>query len=481
MTSSSNASGGGASANSFVSRSNQDFLSFDGGVKARGGYAVPNSNNLKDFVEIEHKLLKRQKPRIPMGAGLSFASPQFGEDVVSIDHTGFTQVLGYDEDTGLVEVESGCTMAHLYNYLIDKDRYIVTQPGYPSITVGGCIAVDVHGKNQMRDGNCIAQVASLKLYHPAYGFIEASPEVNKEVFELTLGGYGLTGHILSAKLKTKQVSSRKMALIKLPFDDVTLTPRMLKECARNNDFVVSWHDLTASGAAFGRGFLMMGKFFPRDEHGHDEHNQFVAKMATSWGLDANSRQWPLSPLLGGSFYSLPFTRLMNVMYGTMSRSRQDANTIAIYDCLQPMTTLREYYYKMFGRDGFHESQIIIPDEKFNSYLEEIQYAVNKFEVPVTLASGKYFSGETSLLRFNGSGVCFALNFPRCAGGAQLLKFIDEMCIRENYLPYIVKDSRLPLRVVANTYGDNYLDFKKRLKAFDPERLFQSEVSRRLEL
>jgi hypothetical protein len=76
---------------------------------------------------------------------------------------------------------------------------------------------------------------------------------------------------------------------------------------------------------------------------------------------------------------------------------------------------------------------------------------------------------------------FALNFPRCAGGALFLKFLDELCIEEGFLPYIVKDSRLPLRVVASTYGDNYLDFRNRLKSFDSERLFQSEVSRRLEL
>lgn len=456
----------------------KSFLSFDGGVHAEGTLARPNSNNLKDFVEIEHKLLKRQKPRIPMGAGLSFAAPQFGEGVVSVDHRPFTNVLGFDPETGFVEVESGCTMAHLYNYLIDKGRYIVTQPGYPSITVGGCIAVDVHGKNQMRDGTCIKQVASLKLYHPAYGVIEASPEVNKEVFELTCGGYGLTGHILSAILKTKPVSSRKMALIKLPFDDVELTPRILRECAKNNDFIVSWHDLTASGAAFGRGFLMMGKFFPE---GQDDGNEFVAKMATKWQLDAHARKWQGLPTFGTSFYSLPFTRLMNVLYGTTSRAREEATTIAIYDCLQPMTTLREYYYKMFGIAGFHECQLIIPEHKFSIYLERIRWAINKFEIPVTLASGKYFSGDSKLLRFDGTGVCFALNFPRSAGGAQFLQFLDELCIQEGFLPYIVKDSRLPLSVVASTYGDNYLDFRNRLKSFDPERLFQSEVSRRLEL
>lgn len=475
MTDNSQFNQASASQSAFVSDKRR-FQSFDGGVAAQGNYARPLTNNLKDFVEIEHKLLKRQKARIPMGAGLSFASPQFGEDVTSIDHTAFTRVLSYEEDTGIVEVESGATMAHIYNFLIDKGRYIVTQPGYPSITIGGCIAVDVHGKNQMRDGNCTAQVASLKLYHPAYGIIEASPEVNKEVFELTCGGYGLTGHILSAKLKTKAITSRRMALIKLPFDDVSLTPLMLKECAKNNDFVVSWHDMTAPDTAFGRGFLMMGKFFPSDA---GEPEQFGGKMSETWGLDAESRKWPMSPLLGASYYSLPFTRLMNVFYGTLSRSRAEASTIAIYDCLQPMTTLREYYYKMFGINGFHECQLIIPEDKLMDYIEQIQYAINKFEVPITLASAKYFSGRQELLRFNGDGVCFALNFPRCQPGRLLIEFLDKLCLKEGFLPYIVKDSRLPLSVVEHCYGNNYHDFKRRLRDFDSERLFQSEVSKRL--
>ncbi|HND04235.1 MAG TPA: FAD-binding oxidoreductase [Candidatus Obscuribacter sp.] len=479
MTDSKNSQGTPSSGAANFTAGKKDFLSFDGGVRANGVVAKPSSNNLKDFVEIEHKLLKRQKPRIPMGAGLSFGAPQFGDGVVSVDHTAFTRVLGFDDETGLVEVESGATMAHLYNFLIEKERYIVTQPGYPSITVGGCIAVDVHGKNHLRDGTCVAQVASLKLYHPAYGIIEASSEVNREVFDLTCGGYGLTGHILSAKLKTKPVTSRRMALMNLPFDDVSLTPRMLKECARNNDFVVSWHDMTASGAGFGRGFLMMGKFFPGD--GSDEEKQYGGKVSLNWGLNAYSRRWPASPLLGSSYYSLPFTRFMNVFYGSMSRSSQEARTIAIYDCLQPMTRLREFYYRMFGLAGFHECQLIIPDDKFPLFLEQVEFAINRFEIPITLGSAKYFSGSPNLLRFNGSGVCFALNFPRCTAGARFIEFIDRLCLEEGFLPYIVKDSRLPLSVVEHCYGEHYHNFKKRLKAFDPERLFQSEVSRRLAL
>lgn len=466
-----------AAVSGFQYEARKDFLSFDGGVRATGGLVVPNGNNLKDLQSIEHKVLSEKAPRIPMGAGLSFASPQFGEGVVSVDHRPFTGVLGFDSETGLVEVEAGCTMAHLYNYLITKGRYLATQPGYPSITVGGCIAVDVHGKNQMRDGTCIKQVAALKLYHPVYGVLEASPEVNREAFELTCGGYGLTGHILSAILKTKPVSSRKMALLKIPFDDVLETPRILKECARNNDFVVSWHDLTASGKAFGSGFLIMGKFFSEDQ----DPKAFVKEMSTKWQLDAHARRWEGLPTFGTSFYSLPFTRLMNVLYGHVSRGKRDADTIAIYDCLQPMTTLREFYYKMFGSAGFHECQLIIPDEDFAYYIERIRYAIAKFEIPVTLASGKYFTGTSSLLRFDGTGVCFALNFPRCEPGRKFIEFLDELTIERAYLPYIVKDSRLPLNVVAETYGDNYLDFRNRLRAFDPDRLFQSEVSRRLEL
>lgn len=453
----------------FDHKPQMDFLSFDGGVSARGALVKPSQSALRELSDIEERLLSGKKPRITCGAGLSFGAPHFGSGVTTIDNSRFSEIIGYEEESGLLEVQAGATMAHVFNYLVQKDRYLVTQPGYPSITIGGCIAVDVHGKNQLRDGNFREQVQSLKLYHPSRGVISASQTINKDVFELTCGGYGLTGHIISAKIRTRSLISPFMALYIVPVDDICDTPALIDKAARENDFVVSWHDFSARGAAFGRGFLLVGKFVA-------DQKQVVSKpLPLDWPLNSQTRKG-----FDLACYSLPFNRLINVLYGSMNRQSNEVRLITVQECLYPARTLRQLYYKMFGKAGFHESQLIVPVDRFNEFTGAVKSWLDKNELAVTLASAKIFKGEQHLMQFDGDGVCFALNFPRCAASAKFLEFLDKLTIDLNLTPYLVKDSRLPLDVVKHSYKE-YDIFKERLRAYDRDRLYRSELSQRLSL
>jgi len=78
------------------------------------------------------------------------------------------------------------------------------------------------------------------------------------------------------------------------------------------------------------------------------------------------------------------------------------------------------------------------------------------------------------------GICFTLNFPRCAAGASFIQYLDRLTIELGLIPYIVKDSRLPLAVVKHAYKQ-YDQFKAQLRGYDRERLYRSELSNRLEL
>jgi len=445
----------------------KNFTSFDGGVTALGISGRPAELSLKGLSDMEEKILAGKRPRIARGAGLTFSAASFGEGCVSVDMSSFRRILGYDADKGVLEVEAGATMGDIYNYLLDYDRYLLPQPGYPSITTGGCIAVDVHGKNQFKDGNFSDYVESVKLLHPAYGVIEVSDRFNKDVFELTLGGYGLTGHILSAKLKTKAIPGSVMELTVEPIERFEQTPELIERAARNCDFTVSWHDLSAEGKAFGRGFLINGVF--------QKGSRGLAKLGESHYVDSENRRG-----LGLPFYSLPLTRLMNVLYGGLRTMRLEPNIVPVHECLYPSRRLRDMYFKMFGPEGFHESQIIVPVEHFDQYIAAIRQWLSRHELPITLASGKFFDGRQKLLRFSGKGVCFALNFPRIPVADEFLRFLDQLSISLNLLPYIAKDSRLPLSVVRHCYKD-YDTFKERLRRYDRERLFSSEVSQRLDL
>ncbi len=386
----------------YVLDSQVDFLSFDGGILARGPLVKPSQSALRELSDIEEKVLSGKKTRITRGAGLSFAASSFGDGIVTVDNSRFTEIIEYDEETGLLEVQAGATIAHIYNYLSAIGRYLVVQPGYPAITLGGCIAVDVHGKNQLKDGNFRNQVHSIKLFHPARGIVSASKAINSDIFELTCGGYGLTGHIISAKLHTRPLPSPLMALYRVPVDDLEAIPELLVKASEECDFATTWHDFSATGAAFGRGFLLIGRFVNAD---FDlKKAQSNSSLPLYWALDAQSRKG-----CDLALYSLPFNRLINVFYGSV-RSNTEPVLSAMKDSFFPECKRRQHYYKMFGRAGFHESELIVPLAKFSLFVQLIESWLDKNELAVTLAAAKAFKGNQSLLRFEGAGICFTLNF-----------------------------------------------------------------------
>ncbi len=93
-----------------------------------------------------------EMPRIARGAGLSYAPASFGSGVLVLEMTRFSRILDFAESSGSVRVEAGASIGDLLSLALARGRYLPVVPGHPDITVGGCIAADVHGQNPGRDG-----------------------------------------------------------------------------------------------------------------------------------------------------------------------------------------------------------------------------------------------------------------------------------------------------------------------------------------
>ena len=93
---------------------------------------------------------------------------------------------------------------------------------------------------------------------------------------------------------------------------------------------------------------------------------------------------------------------------------------------------------------------------------------------------KLFQGTPAFLRFDGSGVCLALDFPRGPASARFAAWVDALVRDVRGLPNIIKDSRLGKDTVRDCYP-GYETFRKALHRLDPDRLYRSEVSDRLAL
>ena len=87
-----------------------------------------------------------EKAIITRGAGLSYCNASFAKDSTSINMPGFNRIFNFDNIKGRITLECGVTAGEVNNFLHFKEWMLPVLPGYPSITIGGCFAFNVHGK-----------------------------------------------------------------------------------------------------------------------------------------------------------------------------------------------------------------------------------------------------------------------------------------------------------------------------------------------
>lgn len=426
------------------------------------------STSVTHYIPDRYAFFDRGIAAVSRGAGLSYAALSFGSSGRTVSHTHLNRILDFDSATGVLEVEPGISLGDVYNFAVPLRYFLSVQPGHPKITVGGCIAVDVHGKNQFRDGTFINQVESLRLFHPKHGILTLSRSTDSELFHLTCGGFGLTGNILSARLRLTPLRGSAVRVETKPLNSVFELPAALEE-ARTNDLLYSWHDFLATGEGFGRGFVVTGILT----------NESAASDSCQTNPDFTSRldsstigKIPVALLNGAT------TKLVNT-FQQLTAGRTSSRSAPLAEVLFPVFN-KSFYFALFGQRGFHEYQLVVPVDRFRDFAREIQRYLSQNKIAITLASGKMFSGERDRLRFTGTGICFALNFPRSEGGLRFAAFLDSLLPALRAWPNLSKDSRLTREVVSTAYPE-YDRFRTELFRFDPDRLYQTELSRRLGL
>lgn len=445
-----------------ASEATYSFISFDGGSRAAGAIVQPDRYRFWDSYQLS-------STAIPRGAGLSYTGASFTQNGLSVSHSAFNRIVDFDRENKIVEVETGISLHDLYSFLFSQGLYLPVQPGHGQISVGGCIAADVHGKNNYRDGTFISQVISITLFHPMHGILHLSRDHEPDLFYLTCGGYGLTGHILKAQLQASAIPAQIIDLRAVKIESIQNSLSEIQNAAAESDFVYTWHDFTGKGDDFGKGFLFKANFAEIETS-----NIFQTNKVLTASLTSEDRA-----ILPFSLFNHTSAFALNIVYKLKQRKTIRGIQLPLYQALFPAHQL-QIYFKLFGRSGFHEYQALLPLDKMCDYLSAIKGRVSRGAPPITLASAKAFGGTQSLLRFSGNGICFALNFPRGQQSHKFMAFLDECLIDLGGIPNIIKDSRLPRSVIDACYPEADR-FRSLLHDFDPKRTFRSELSERLGL
>ncbi len=437
-------------------------VSFDGGVSARVAVQRPD----------RYRHLEASwgdgRPRIARGGGYSYAAASFDADSVTIDMRRFDRILAFDPARRRIKVEAGLTLGRLLAFTTARGLWIIQIPGYPDITVGGAIAANVQGKGAFRAGTFRQAVVDLTLFHPDLGWIALSRDEKPSVFELTLGGFGLTGIIVSATLQLELLPGHEVSTRVSPLTTLFEGFARMRDVAEHCDFAYTWHDAAPIGASFGRGLLVEGEVLA----GARPAGAFAPRYKVLPPCGDEGRL-PIA-LWGG-----PMTPLVNGAFRALNRLQPQRRREALFDSLFPFAR-SSTYFRLFGPRGLMESQILVRVSDADHFLAELESRIRKHRPPAIFISLKMMRGEESYLRFERHSLCVTVNMIRNSAGYDFSSALDELTERFGGLPSIIKDSRLPKAVAEKCYA-GIGAFRTELRAFDPARRFRSELSRRLDL
>lgn len=436
------------------------FCSLDRHLKATCDYLAPD--RFADLMAVPAK-----PGLIPRGSGLSYVAASFGEGGTSVGLGAFDRILGLDPVARTMEVEAGITLGKLYDVLTPRGLCLAVQPGYPAITVGGCIAGNVHGKNHVREGVFGRHVLSLRLLHPRHGLIEASPDENAEVFDLTIGGLGLTGVILSARLRLAPLAGGMVEKTHHAVDSLEEAFREVGQLRDQTDMLYAWLDLASPSRPLGRGYVTAASM--KEGVGAD-----IGK-GRGPSLDPQRRDIRRQPIFNHA--TIPW---INRLYRWNALRAPDPSPVPLYNFLFPAIGL-ETYFHFFGKAGLIEQQVLLPAAAVDSYIPEFRRVFSRHRVPSILTTLKAFGGgRQHALHYDGEGFSFTIDVASSPAALALLAELDEVNTHHGGITAVLKDSRLSADVAQRQYP-GLEPFRERLHGFDPQRLFTSALSERLKL
>ena len=401
------------------------------------------------------------------GLGRSYGDSSLpaGADFPVADTTLADRLLGFDPASGILRAEAGVSLFELNRVFLRRGWFVPVSPGTQFVTLGGMAASDVHGKNHHVDGCFGEHLRGLKLRLADGRIVECSDTCEPELFRATIGGMGLTGHILEVEFPMRPIPSPWIWSESQRIEDLDLMVAGLKEAARQWPMTVGWVDCLARGAKLGRGILMKGRWAQPDE--------------------APKKPLPLKGRLRVPFQfpSLalckPNMKAFNLAYYWKHIQRVRHGILHPDAFFYPLDALDDWNL-IYGRRGFTQYQCVLPHADGNGparrFLERFVSAGGMGFLCVIKDCGAEGKG---MLSFPRPGISIAIDFPiHPKKTLAMVDRLNELVIAEGGRIYLTKDTF--------TRPEHFRAMEPRLEAFnavrrrwDPEVRIRSAQSVRL--
>jgi decaprenylphospho-beta-D-ribofuranose 2-oxidase len=418
--------------------------------------------------EIRDEQLERITPAASLSRGLGRS---YGD--ASLPASGVLQVvgttladriLGFDDATGVLRVEAGLCLAEMNRIFLPRGFFTPVTPGTKFVTLGGMVASDVHGKNHHVAGTIGRHVRAIKLRVGDGRVVECSREHESKLFFATLGGQGLTGHILEVELQLARVPSPWIKQTSHRIDNLDTFVARLRSESEHWPFTVGWMDIVATGTSLGRGILFCGRWAEANE-APTTFPRMKASVPMPFALPSG---------LLNRFTIAVFNQLV-------FRSHFQREKTAYVDpdtFFYPLDRVLRWNLA-YGSRGVTQHQSVLPHEGASRGLRAMIDVLRSFGAASFLTVVKDCGPEgEGLLSFPKPGMSLALDIPIRDDTQAVIDKLNEVVISCGGRIYLTKD--------GFTRAEHFRAMDPRIPEFlavcrqwDPERRIRSAQSERL--
>lgn len=380
-------------------------------------------DKIKTFVKDHHNIIAR-------GNGRCYGDASLAEHIFSTQR--LNKFISFDRLNGIIECESGVLLSEILEVIVSQGYFLYVTPGTKYITVGGAIASDVHGKNHHAEGCFSEWLISFKILNEKGEVLTCSRTENEALFWATIGGMGLTGIILSAKIKLKNIETAYIRQESIKAENLDEIFQLFDE-SEDWTYNVAWIDCLQKGKNIGRSILMRGEHALKAE---------LPKSKQENALRLKKKPQPTVPFYFPNFVLNSWTvKIFNWLYYKKQSKKIVKNFVDYETFFYPLDVINDWN-KIYGKSGFIQYQMVIPKAQGKEGMKQILETIAKSGNGSFLAVLKLF-GKNNPEAYNSfpmEGYTLALDFKVNSKLKKLVEQLDAIVEQYGGRIYLTKDA-----------------------------------------
>jgi len=415
------------------------------------------------------------------GAGISYNDVSMNGGGIVLDMSALNQIQEWDPTSGYIRCESGVTLEQLWHKVEPEGWWPPVVSGTMKTTLGGCLAANIHGKNNFQVGPIGEHVIEFTAMLSTGALIICSPKKNADLFYAMISGLGMLGVFTSITMKMKRIYSGLIAVDAWHVPDLHQHLSGLLEHAPDHDYIVGWLDTFAGGRSLGRGQIHAATNL---KEGEDPRAGETLRLENQHLPDRLFGVMPKSML---HYFMKPFVNNVGWRFVNLAKYISALRDHTFRQSHAEFHFLLDYvpdWERSVGRGGLIQYQSFLPMETAeDAWREMIQFSLKK-GLPSYLGVTKLHRPDNFLLTHAVNGFSLAMDFKvtdknRTRLGAMLQEF-DRIVLSAGGRFYFAKNSETTAESARAFLGDETLKkFKKLKKRCDPNALLESDLYRRI--